>query len=817
MQCLLCRNISLSTGDSRADVFARVLCTNCFTNGKSEVNFESIVAKIQRHPRLSSGAFIIVFAIGMLLWPVGPLFPVDYSRVVYDHNGALLRVTCAQDDQIRFRPDTAELPKKYVTALTAIEDKRFFKHPGVDPLALAAALISNIRAGTTIRGGSTIPMQIIRLAHPRPRTYASKIIECIAAIRLTLQTSKKEQIKLYAAHAPMGGNVVGIRAASYYYFGKTLEELTWSEAALFTVLPNNPSLMNMHKKRAELKAKRNRALAILRQRGHIDSLTCALASAESLPRPQSQIPFEAPHFAEHALSLCKAHELHTTLDKSMQHTVECIVGRFTHRYRRYGVHNCAALIIDTRTNEVKAYVGSNSYRDTVHAGRVDGVTALRSSGSLLKPLLVARALDRGPWVLQSQLQDIPSFYGTFAPSNASEEFQGIVTIKQMLVQSLNVPAVRLLYEYGQPAFYHDLQQAGISSLFRSAGGYGLSLILGGAEVSLWEMCRTFCALGNNGIIKTTSMLQQLTSGNAGPGADSLLLCSPGAAWMVSSALSKLKRPESERYWRLLPNRVRVAWKTGTSYGQKDAWAIGVNAQWTIGVWTGNFSGEGNAFLGGAVTAGPVLFSLFRALTDPTQQTWSAMPEYDLKRINVCASTGYPPGPNCPKTTPALQPANAWKTSQCRWHRSFHLDRSTGYEVCSKCWKGIERIDTCMLIYPAPAAEILRARGRAAPLLPPHNPTCTAVRSHAQSVVIEYPVNGISIFVPRDIHGKHQRIVAKASSTTAGTLFWYLDGRFAGETREHHTPAFTCAAGMHKLSAFTMQGDGAQVKFKVAVK
>jgi len=750
-----------------------------------------------------AGAVLIA---SLLFWPVGTLFTDDYSRVVSDRHGNIMRVTLAQDGQLRFTAESDKLPDKYIKAVTMMEDRRFFYHPGIDPLSIVNSFVSNIRSGKRVRGASTITMQVVRLSSPRKRTYLNKVVECITAIRLTAQKSKNKILKLYAAHAPMGGNVAGIYSASRYYFGKPLDEITWAEAALFAVLPNNPSMINIKKKRPELKRKRDCLIKTLQIKGVIDSITCALSVDEPLPPINCRLPFEAPHFAEMALRSTDRNLVQTTLDIKKQKDAESIIKRYSLNYKDYGVANMAALVIDNSTSEVVAYIGSQDYNDTINSGRVDGVMALRSSGSLLKPLLVGRAIDRGPWVIQSKIQDVPTFYGTFSPSNASGEFQGIVTVEQMLIQSLNVPAVRLLYEYGQADFYQDLKQMGISTLFRSADGYGLSIILGGAEVRLWDMCRIYSALSNEGLISPVRILVGIEKEN-----DSSRLCSPGASWLVLSALGKVDRPENEKYQDQIP----VAWKTGTSYGQKDAWAIGVNRQWTVGVWVGNFSGEGNPFLGGAVSAGPVMFALFRQLTDRTKPLWFQCPEYDLKRISVCSATGYLPGPSCPQTITVLAPSGAWKTQQCPWHRKVVIDQQSGHEICSRCWDGIMRKDTVLLVYPASSAEILHKRGFTADIMPSHLPSCTAVMKKRAKFAIEYPVNGITVFIPRNMNEEYQQVVCKASSQTKSPLLWYIDGKFIGETHDFHNMAVQCNPGKHVLSVFDNDGEEQMVNFRVA--
>lgn len=776
---------------------------------------------------------ILLFVAGLLaawvLWPLRSVFPDDYSRVVYDRNGEILRVTCAEDEQIRIGLGLDSLPQKYAIAVTTIEDKRFFQHPGVDPVAIGNALVTNLKKGTRVRGGSTIPMQVIRLSHPRPRTILSKVIEAFSAIRLSIYRSKRDIIRLYAGHVPMGGNIVGIESASRYCFGKPVEEITWAEAALFTVLPNNPSLINIERRRPALKRKRNRALTLLRDRGCIDSLTWSLACEEPLPDAESRLPFSAPHFSEAVLSFTEASVVHSTLDAGTQRIVQSVSGRYSSQYAEYGIHNVAVLALETGSGCIRGYVGSNDYSDTVHCGRVDGVRAVRSTGSLLKPLLAAKALDRGPWTMRTQLQDIPTFYGTFAPQNASEDFTGITTVEEMLIRSLNVPAVRLLYAYGQPQFYEDLIGMGFSDLFRNASGYGLSLILGGAEASLWELTRVYTALGNGGTARPLSFLQNGTSGGFGNREnaflradradmnDSLRVCSPGSAWLVGRALRKLSRPGSEHYWQLFTDQIPVSWKTGTSYGQKDAWAIGVSPQWTIGVWVGNFTGEGNTRLSGAACAGPILFDLFRKLSDPTAPLEFEKPEYDLKRISVCAVSGLLPSSACPDTCDVYRPECAWKTDKCTRHRRVWIDSETGHEVCSRCWNEDTRTSESRVLYPPPVTEILRRKGESVHSIPPHNPSCTAVRTRRSSITIEYPVEGITIFAPRDFTGTTQKIVAKAAGSGSGPLYWYLNGGYLTETRKIHTTALQCSAGRHVLTVVDTEGGEEQVEFRVSTR
>jgi penicillin-binding protein 1C len=736
-----------------------------------------------------------VFAGGVLwlLWPPDSPFPDDYSRLVYDCHGRLLRATLAADEQLRFPPLADTLPVKYRRAVVEIEDRRFFYHPGVDPIALAGAMAANVRQGKRVRGGSTITMQVMRLSDRRPRTYVSKLVESLLALKLSLHRSKREVLALYAAHVPMGGNTVGVESAAYRYFGKPLGEITWAEAALFAVLPNAPSAINIETRRPQLKTRRDRALELLHRRGVIDSLTCVLSCAEPLPGVGSHVPFDAPHFTTYALAQHEGALLRSSLDAALQARVQSQVGFYAERYARAGVHNVAVVVAETATGRVRAYLGSGGFDDAAHAGQVDGVQAPRSTGSLLKPILVAKAIDRGPFCMQTMVQDVPTFYGVFAPRNASKSFDGLVTVEQMLIRSLNVPAVRLLHAYGLERFHGELKAAGLSHLFRTAAGYGLPLILGGAEASLWDLTALFAGLGNGGA------RARLTAVESADGPDSTeRLCSAGAAWLVTDALAKLDRPGSECYWHLFSDQVRVAWKTGTSYGQKDAWAIGVNRQWTIGVWVGNFSGEGNAMLGGAQTAGPILFALFNALTDRSRAQWFEKPEADLVEREVCPVSGYTPSPACTSAIRVLTPGCAYQRRLCPYHRRVCTSRLQGYEVCSRCWQPDDTVWSVKATYPPSAATVLTARGVVVDSVPRHNPSCQAVH-RSDAVEILYPVPEVSIIVPRNLRGEYEKIVLKAGCRHAsGSLFWYLDGAFVGETVGEHNVAVDLSSGEHRL-------------------
>jgi len=764
----------------------------------------------RRRPVLAAAALCIA-ALAWLIMPPGAPFPGDYSRVVYDRNNVLLRATLAQDQQIRFPPVSDSLPAKYVRAVVACEDRRFFTHPGVDLPAVVKSAWINLSRGRQIRGASTITMQVARLMRRRPRTLFNKIIESAIAVRLTLHINKRSILKLYAAHVPMGGNTVGVETASWRYFGKPLREITWAEAALFAVLPNAPSLINIEKGRARLKARRDRALHTLLRRGIIDSISCILGCEEPLPDAGASLPFELPHLTTRALSATNAGVVRTTVDLALQRRIEDIVRVHARYNRSLGIKNLSVLIVNTKEATVAAYFGSQDFFDSSSLGQVDGIMARRSTGSLLKPFLTAKALDRGPYVMESKLHDVPTFYGSFCPQNASKEYAGLVTMDQMLVRSLNVPAVRLLYWYGVSDFYADLKKAHLSWLFRTPDGYGLTLILGGAEASLWDLTNLFAGLGNLGLLHQIQLLADTVSLQRAK-SDTTRFCSEAAAWLVLNTLNNVMRPGSEFYWRFFANQTPVAWKTGTSYGQKDAWAIGTNARFTVGVWTGNFDGEGNASLGGAQSAGPVLFEICNALSGKAPDQWFTKPEHDIRRVTVCRASGLSPSPFCIDTITADQPACAYQSAVCPFHQRFLVDRKKGHTVCSQCWGGADTAWVVRTIYPPSVRSILKQHGFALDSLVRHNPRCPV--PHTQKTIeLVYPVKDVSIIVPRNLKGEYEKIVFQAQYQGGGArLFWYLDGSFLAETLENHSVAVDLAGGKHRLVVQDEEGSTASVRF-----
>lgn len=737
----------------------------------------------------------------LFLWPVGDVFSSSYSKVIYDNKGQPLRIFIAEDEQFRFSPQLNVLPQKYMIALTEFEDRYFNWHPGVNPFPVVRAFLQNIAKGKRVSGASTITMQTARLSNPQPRNYWNKVKECFLAIRLTIYYSKQEILEMYSAHVPMGSNVVGVESAAWIYFKSSLMEITWAQAALLAILPNAPSLLNLESKRPLLLKKRNRLLRRLREQSHISDSELLTSIKEPLPSGQKYLPFFAPQFTQKKAKH-KSFHIHTTLDRQVQKSVEELAEPYSQKMKNLGIHNLAVLVVDTKSGEVKSYLGSQNYFDPLQ-GQVDGVKARRSTGSLLKPFLVERILKQGPFTLDSKIQDVPTHYGAFSPQNAHKNFRGLADLKETLVHSLNVPSIRLLNYYGVEKFYFDLQRWGLKGLFRMPSEYGLPLILGGAEASLWELVQMYTHLANYGDAKWLVDQPEAIRNPKSQLMDSL------ASYQVIETLSQLYRPGSEFYWQDFGSE-QIAWKTGTSYGQKDAWAIGLNPKWVVGVWVGNFTGEGNAESGGAKTAAPLLFQVLRTL-QPAEE-WFSKP-FAGETMKVCSQSGYMASKHCLTTKSIEIPTERSKHLSCPYHQSFWVDDASMEQINSSCWKDKKRKKISRYILPAKVRKIFDKRGFDFDVIPKIHHEC---QMHSENTVfIEYPTYGLKIHSPVDYNGQREKLILKAShSRKHGKLFWFLNNEFWDSTIDHHNLEISLAPGSYSLLVQDEEGGTAGVDFRV---
>jgi len=753
---------------------------------------------------------ILIAVISLLGWETrlpNPLFPKDYSTIVLDGDGEYLRVFLNSKEQWCFPLAKDKLPEKLIQSVILFEDKNFFSHRGVDIAAITRALWQNLKSKRIVSGGSTITMQVARLIKPKKRTVGNKLIEMVQALKLELHYRKDEILRLYLTHAPYGGNIIGYQAASLRYFGKSAQNLTWAEAATLAVLPNSPRLIHPTKNQDKLKEKRNRLLRRLFKKNIITQNTYQLSLLEPVPRRQIPFSLSAPHLTRKLKSQYEGGIIETTISKRIQDEMTNLVKNYAEQLKPQGIKNIALIVAETQTGEVRAYVASQDYRDDNNQGKVDGVLALRSTGSILKPFLYALSIDEGMILPDTQLPDIPAHYGSFSPANADLKYRGMVRVREALVKSLNVPAVKLLDDYGVENFYLFLQQAGMSTLFRSPQDYGLSLILGGAEGKLWDLASLYRGLANYGDFSGISVLKHDQEKEKRK-----QLISPGVSYLVLEILKTLKRPGSEYYWHQYKNQTPIAWKTGTSYGQRDGWSIGVNPQWTVAAWVGNFTGEGNVNLRGSKSAAPLMFGAFDSLPKNPYCSWFEKPEERMRKVELCSETGYLAGPHCSHVIQRETPWKARTIKKCPYHQTIFVNQAGTEEVCSLCWENSDKKRVTRLVYSVEVVQYLKQRGQEFQSVLPHRKTCPSVASK-DNIDFIYPSKGSHIMIPRDVSGKQQKIPVKvAHNLKESKLFWYLDGKFLGVTHRKHTMFINFDSGQHIIHVVDQQGSSQEIEF-----
>ncbi len=772
-----------------------------------------------------------LFAAGLLIaaafWLAGsgPLFDDPFSTAVYDRQGRLLGARIAADGQWRF-PGIDSLPAKYQTCLLQFEDRYFFRHPGVNPAALARALVVNIRAGHVVSGGSTLTMQTIRLSRKgKPRNVGEKLIEMALALRLELIRSKSSILCLYASHAPFGGNVVGLEAASWRYFGRSPHDLSWAEAAVLAVLPNAPAAIHPGRNPEVLLEKRNRLLARLRDRGLIDRLTCELACSEPLPQAPQPLPSGARHLVGRLHASAPGAAIHTPIDGPLQDEAARIAARHQRILSANQVHNAAVLVIHLPTREVIAYVGNTAdAAEPANSPDVDLITAPRSTGSILKPFLFAAMMDAGEILPGTLVPDIPSYFSGFSPKNFSLTYDGAVAATQALSRSLNIPAVYMLKQYGVQPFYDLLKNLGMSTLSRPASHYGLSLILGGAEGTLWDICTMYMNLartpeeyvqnyGDYEGVEDQKPLLMTGTESLRTGTESLNhgAYSAASSWLTLKAMSDVNRPEEEEGWRSFASSRQIAWKTGTSFGFRDAWAIGMTPDYLVGVWAGNADGEGRPGLTGVAAASPLMFDIFRIL--PISSTWFPEPYDELEKVAVCRQSGHRAGPQCPETDSVFVCRAGLRSGPCPYHKTVHLDATLSRRVTAACYNAAELRSVPWFILPPSWAWYYRQQHPAYRDLPPWMPGCQGEEEQPMQFI--YPAGDRKIFIPTGLDGQPGAVVFEAAHQSPATvIYWHLDGEYAGFTKDLHKMSLAPRPGPHTLTLIDEFGNRLATRIEV---
>ena len=723
---------------------------------------------------------------------------IAFSTLVMDREGRPLKLVPAKDGRYRLFTALDDIAPVAQEATLLYEDRGFHRHHGVDFVALARAAWTTYVRRSRVVGGSTITMQLARLRFGLDtRTVLGKLVQCARSVQLERHFDKDEILEAYLNLAPYGGSIEGIGTASRIYFDKPAGTLSAGEALALAVIPQNPMARFPASAagRRELLAARGRLLAIWQsESGGVDPGALARAQLEPTFRPPAQLPSHAPHFVRDHVPLDSAARIRTTLDLDLQHLLEARIADHLDRRRRDGIVNAAAILVDGRRMGVRALVGSAGFFDEAIAGQVNGVRARRSPGSTLKPLLYALAMDQGLIHPMTLLEDAPRRYAAYTPENFDRGFMGPVFARDALIHSRNVPAVGLLADLGVERFRGWLHDAGVTGL-RSAEEYGLALALGGSEITMEELVRLYATLASGGVWRELAVVPGSIDGTP------RRLLSREASFLVLDMLRDVVRPDPPTRDRT--DRQTIAWKTGTSFGFRDAWSVGIVGHHVLAVWVGNFDGSANPALVGREAAAPLFFAIADSLAgyNPQREVataassgeveaqrngrpwWEAKDGADglnLRRVDVCATTGDLPGPHCPRTTrswfiPGVSPI---KVSTV--YRAIDIDPRTGLRSCSR------NADTERVVYefwPSNLHTVFRRAGIAVRRPPPWSPECGLDETSATGTAprIRSPQRSLVYHAAAPDAVEGNVLFSAVVDGDARRMYWFVDHRLVAST------------------------------------
>ena len=778
-----------------------------------------LIAYIKRNKIKSTIVFVLLIVYYFCL--PKQLFKDPTATVITSSNDELLGALIADDGQWRF-PQTDSVPNKFKTCILQFEDEHFYKHPGFNPISIFKALKQNISEGKVKRGGSTITQQVIRLSRKgKKRTYFEKLKELILATRLEFRLSKNSILNLYASHAPFGGNVVGLDAAAWRYFNRNANDLSWAESATLAVLPNAPSLIYPGKNQKRLLKKRNRLLKKLFDNGTIDQLSYQLSISEGLPQKPYPLPQIAPHLLQKIAKHNKGKRIKTSVDIALQEQANVVVKQHYNQLKQNEIHNISVLVLDVKTRKVLSYIG-NSPTDKKHQKNVDIIDKPRSTGSILKPFLYASMLDAGDLLPNTLVPDVPTQFGSYQPENFNKEYDGAVSAKNALSRSLNVPAVRMLQNFGLDRFYAYLKQLHLKDLKYNANHYGLSLVLGGAESNLWDLCKSYAAMAstlnhfneNSSQYYSNEFTEPTFKDNAqidfGKLSQEKIIFDAASTYLTFESMRQVNRPQEDDGWEFYDSSQDIAWKTGTSFGFRDAWAIGTTKDYVVGVWVGNADGEGRPGLVGVETAAPILFDVFDLLP---KSNWFSKPFDEMIEVAICKKSGYRASSVCNDFTNEFIQLAGQKTAPCPFHKLVHLDKSGRFQINASC-EDISNIKSqAWFALPPLQAFYYKSKNPFYKELPPFRTDC--IESNSTTMEFIYPNQQSTIFLPKDFDGKTNDLILKvAHSKPQLELFWYVDETYVGSTKNIHDIAILPKPGDHIITVVDALGN--ELKHKITI-
>lgn len=712
-----------------------------------------------------TGAILVALGIGVILrvepFPADKFTNISYSKSVYDEDGNLLRAFLNDKESWIMPIDLNDMNPFVAKATISIEDKRFYEHYGIDPLAVARAIKLNALNRSVISGASTLSMQVIRIVEGRKRTFKNKLIEAVHAVCLEMMFPKEEILKLYLNLAPYGGNIYGIKAASYRYYGKHPRDLTLVESALLAGLPQSPTRFRPDKYPEKAKKRRDNVLKSMLANGCITQLQYEKAVSEPVAVYLCHFPFKSPHFTRFIKNRSVNSEVHTTINPDMQNYTESLLKREIDMFKEYGVSNGAVVIIENATGKLKAMVGSADYFDKEASGEINGTLIKRSPGSALKPFVYALSFDKGLYTPSMRARDERFSYGGYTPIDYDDKYRGKVTIREALVDSLNVPAIKVSEEVGRLNFYFLLKRLGLSTITKGPDHYGLSLVLGSCEVKLLELARAYSCLARGGVYKPIVYEEN------DPVDDEKRIFSRGACFMIADTLSDEDRLKAMGIYRS-PNSPKFAFKTGTSYDHRDAWTIAYNPEYTIGVWLGNFSGKPSKVLVGVETAAPIAAEIFDRIYLNRQAPWYTVPD-EVDERWVCAVTGEPASEDCPNKIKDYYIKGKSRDRACNIHGSTYAPEEEN------------EID---------------------------------YRKDTKAPIIVSPSSGCEYFIT-DLNNMSDKLpLVINSDNPEEKMFWFINGNYYGESLANEKLLWHMVKGAHRITCSDQMGKSSTIEIIV---
>jgi len=771
--------------------------------------FKLITSYIKKTPfriRIAGFAIIAVLIIFSFLNLIFPLrINTDYSNIIISSDSTVIHSYLSSDQKWRMKTELSEITPLLRKAVIFKEDKYFYYHPGVNAIAIVRAIFNNIVQNKRTSGASTINMQVARLLNPKERTYLNKIIEIFRALQLEWHYSKDEILQMYLNLAPYGGNIEGVKAASLLYFEKAPNHLSLAELTALSIIPNRPNSLILGKDNDTIIKMRNKWLKRFEKAELFLKQNIKDAINEPLSAKRHNAPKMAPHFS---LKMKNMHvekaNIYTHLDIKKQLKIENIVKNYINRLYNRNIKNAAVLVIDNNKNKVITYVGSADFYNEEDAGQVDGIKAIRSPGSTLKPFLYALAFDKGIITPKLKITDVPVNYSGYEPHNYDSEYHGLVSVINALTNSLNVVAVKILYQYKSHQFINELKKLDFKQIKKDEKKLGLSVILGGCGVTLEELTGLYHAFANKGVYTEFNWLKN-DSLNSG-----FNIISQSSAYMLTETLTQVSRPDLPLEWQNSADLPKVAWKTGTSYGRKDAWSIGYNKDFTIGVWVGNFSAEGVQELSGAETAAPLLFEIFNTIDYKSDVEWYDVPEKLEFRL-VCSETGLIPNSFCTNITNDAYIPNISSNKKCEHLKIIPVSIDSSISYCTSCLPESGYINA---FYPNYRPEMIsyfeinQLKYRKAP---PHNPECERIFAEDKPEITS-PVNNVEYFIDRA--DTTQILLTCNAANNVDKVYWYINDKFYKSVKPVQKVFFKPGEGMVKISCTDDKGRNANVHIKV---